>query len=200
MFSSISVAIPRGKTGYLVVLFSLILMGSVLVFFSMGYMNISIADIAGTALGLPFSAGAAFGATIVFLLNLARPLIPGQWTDDSPSGCPWVFSDWRGASVSRETLVRRLRARVQALNPGHRKTAPTVAGGPESCGKINPLCFSGGIICIRLTSADRRYCLSGPVQRPDTWISFSHPGDIQKKYAVTSDSTAIQAVIKDQEG
>jgi hypothetical protein len=33
MFSSISVAIPRGKTGYLVVLFSLTLLGSVLVFF-----------------------------------------------------------------------------------------------------------------------------------------------------------------------
>ncbi|MEX1301171.1 MAG: hypothetical protein AB1Z16_03340 [Desulfotignum sp.] len=180
MFSSISVAIPRGKTGYLVVLFSLILMGSVLVFFSMGYMNISIADIAGTALGLPFSAGAAFGASIVFLLNLARSLITGQWTDDSPSGCPRVFSDWRGAPVSRETLVRRLRARVQELNPAHRKTAPPVAGGPESCGKISPLCFPGGIICIRLTSAGRRYCLSGPVQRPDTWISFSHPGDIQK--------------------
>jgi hypothetical protein len=42
-----------------VVLFSLILLGSILVSLSMGYMNIPIPDIAGTALGLPFSARAA---------------------------------------------------------------------------------------------------------------------------------------------
>ncbi|MFO7989383.1 MAG: FecCD family ABC transporter permease [Thermodesulfobacteriota bacterium] len=58
MFSSISVAIPRGKTGYLVVLFSFTLLGSVLMSLSMGYINIPIPDIAGITLGLPVSAGA----------------------------------------------------------------------------------------------------------------------------------------------
>jgi iron complex transport system permease protein len=56
MFSSISVAIPRGKTGFLVVLFSLILLGTILTSLSMGYMNIPVADIVRIVLGIPLSA------------------------------------------------------------------------------------------------------------------------------------------------
>ena len=44
MFSSISVAIPRGKTGFLVALFSLILLGTVLTSLTMGDMNIPVFD------------------------------------------------------------------------------------------------------------------------------------------------------------
>ncbi len=56
MFSSISVAIPRGKTGFLVVLFSLILLGTILTSLSMGYMNIPVVDIVRIVLGIPLSA------------------------------------------------------------------------------------------------------------------------------------------------
>lgn len=152
--------------------------------FPMGYMNIPIPDIAGTALGLFFSAGAAFGASIAILLNLVRPLISGQWTDDSPSGCPRVFCDWQAAPVSRETLNLPTRfydnARAQELNLTHRKNAVPVAVAPEPCGKISTLCLPGGINGTPLTSACRRFCLSDPVQRSNIWILFSHPGEILK--------------------
>ncbi|MFO7989376.1 MAG: cobalamin biosynthesis protein [Desulfotignum sp.] len=55
-------------------------------------------------------------------LNLVRPLIPGQWTDDAPSGCPRVFCDWRTIPVSRETLV--LRPRVLAVGIGCNRHTP----------------------------------------------------------------------------
>lgn len=45
MFSGISVAMLQGKTGYLVVLFSLLLLGSILLSLSMGYMEIPVLDI-----------------------------------------------------------------------------------------------------------------------------------------------------------
>jgi iron complex transport system permease protein len=51
MFSSIPAAIPGGKTGFLVVLFSLLLLGSILVSLSMGYMKIPIQDIPKIVLG-----------------------------------------------------------------------------------------------------------------------------------------------------
>lgn len=54
--------------------------------------------------------------------NLVRPLIPGQWTDDIPSGCPRVFCDWRTTPVSRETLV--LRPRVLAVGIGCNRHTP----------------------------------------------------------------------------
>jgi cobalt-precorrin 5A hydrolase len=49
-------------------------------------------------------------------LNLIRPMIPGLWTEEAPSGHPRVFCDWRTAPVSRETLV--LRPRVLAVGIG----------------------------------------------------------------------------------
>ncbi|MCA1784419.1 MAG: iron ABC transporter permease [Desulfobacteraceae bacterium] len=57
MFSSITVAIHRGKTGYLVVLFSLFLLASMLVSLSMGYMDIPILDILKIILGKTSAAG-----------------------------------------------------------------------------------------------------------------------------------------------
>lgn len=53
MFSGISVAIHRGKTGYLVVLFSLLLSGSILMSLSMGYMDIPVLDILKIFAGTP---------------------------------------------------------------------------------------------------------------------------------------------------
>jgi iron complex transport system permease protein len=53
MFSSISVAMLQGKTGYLVVLFSLLLLGSILLSLSMGYMDIPVLDIVNIVFGLP---------------------------------------------------------------------------------------------------------------------------------------------------
>ncbi|MDZ7666781.1 MAG: cobalt-precorrin 5A hydrolase [Desulfotignum sp.] len=55
-------------------------------------------------------------------LNLVRPLIPDQWADDTPSGCPRVFCDWRITPVSRETLV--LRPRVLAVGIGCNRHTP----------------------------------------------------------------------------
>lgn len=53
MFSSISVAMLQGKTGYLVVLFSLLLLGSILLSLSMGYMDIPLIDIVNIVFGWP---------------------------------------------------------------------------------------------------------------------------------------------------
>ncbi len=55
MFSGISVAMLQGKTGYLVVLFSLLLLGSILLSLSMGYMEIPVLDIVNIVLGMPSS-------------------------------------------------------------------------------------------------------------------------------------------------
>ena len=60
MFSSISVAIPRGKTGFLVALFSLILLDTILAFLSMGHRKIPVpfADSGSLYNGLlPFAPG-----------------------------------------------------------------------------------------------------------------------------------------------
>ncbi len=51
MFSSIPAAIPKGKTEFLVVLFSLLLLGSILLSLSMGYMKIPLQDIPKIVLG-----------------------------------------------------------------------------------------------------------------------------------------------------
>jgi len=80
MFSSISVAIHRGKTGFLVVLFSLFLFASMLVSLSMGYMDIPILDILKIILGKTSAAGIdapsmieAF-ETVLFDIRLPRIL------------------------------------------------------------------------------------------------------------------------------
>ncbi|HKJ97831.1 MAG TPA: iron ABC transporter permease [Desulfotignum sp.] len=57
MLSSIPAAIPKGKTGFLVVLFSLLLLGSILVSLSMGYMEIPLQDIPKIVLGKVMGAG-----------------------------------------------------------------------------------------------------------------------------------------------
>jgi ABC-type Fe3+-siderophore transport system permease subunit len=78
MFSGISVAMLQGKTGYLVVLFSPLRPGSILLTLSMGCMDVPILDIINLFLGNPLSHTEISPVTETFetvLLDIRLPRI-----------------------------------------------------------------------------------------------------------------------------
>ena len=71
---NIPVAISRGKTGYLVVLFSLILLAMILTSLSMGYMDIPLKELLGILFHTPDTAGLETLTAVVWDVRLPRIL------------------------------------------------------------------------------------------------------------------------------